>query len=70
MNCKRCNGNGVEPDQKAIGLAMRRLRIKAGIGLREMARQVGLTHGFLSQLETGQRRWSKYMTDFYRKQTE
>lgn len=68
MNCKRCNGNGIEPDQRAIGRQLRLLRLDANLGLREMACYMNVSHGFLSQLETGDRTWSqRLITLFHRK---
>lgn len=59
MNCKRCNGTGDEPVQREIGRRMKAMRLEADFGLREMACRMGISHGFLSQLESGQRTWSR-----------
>ena len=68
MNCKRCNGTGQEPNQKNIGSAMKGLREDDGIGLREMAGYMGISHGFLSQLESGQRTWSQRLVRLFHQQ--
>ena len=39
--------------EKRIGLRIRALRQKAGLGLAELGRHTGLSSSFLSQLETG-----------------
>jgi len=58
MKCPKCNGSGVVADQKEVGRKMRSLRVKQGIGLRAMARCMGISHGHLWQLESGRRSWS------------
>lgn len=68
MNCKRCNGTGEEPNQKDIGRHYKSLRVLRGIGLREMAACMGISHGFLSQLESGQRTWSRSLIASFDKQ--
>ena len=65
MICQRCNGTGNEPNQVAIGQTLRGLRLSSGLSLREMARRVGLSHSFLSQLETGSRRWRRSVLKRY-----
>lgn len=65
MNCKRCNGTGVEPDQKKIGRLFRKKRLAAGISLRLMGCLVNRSHGFLSQLESGQRTWTLALMFLY-----
>jgi len=70
MKCKTCNGTGRQPDHKAIGLKLKRARTKNEIGLRVMARRLGISHSFLHQLENGQRRWSpllqaRFITHLY-----
>ena len=67
MNCKRCNGTGTEPDQKAIGWKMNLMRVAAGIGLREMAGYMGISHGFLSQPENGHRTWSQRLINLFQR---
>lgn len=59
MKCARCNGTGVEPDNKAIGKAMRHKRNKARLTLRRLEELSGLGHSFISQLERGERRWTR-----------
>jgi len=55
--CRCCEGSGSEADNLAIGREMAAMRQAAGIGLRELARSLCVSHSFLSQLENGQRRW-------------
>ncbi len=42
-----------ELDWTELGAAIRATRIRAGIGLRELGRRIGVTPGFMSQLENG-----------------
>jgi predicted transcriptional regulator len=63
--CKRCGGTGDEPDQLATGQTLRGMRTSAGISLRRMAKLIGLSHSFLSQLESGQRSWRRSVQKRY-----
>jgi transcriptional regulator with XRE-family HTH domain len=56
--CPKCFGSGTLPDQKAIGKVMRKRREQAGIGLRQMARQVKVCPSLLSRLERGLAVWN------------
>ena len=65
MKCKRCNGSGIEQDSGVIGQQMRDRRHAAQLSLRSMATLVGKSHAFLSQLESGKRRWTQVLLDKY-----
>lgn len=65
MNCQRCNGSGTEPDNLAIGSEFRGRRAASGIGLRSAAKSLKISAGYLSNLETGQRRWTPLLMDKY-----
>jgi transcriptional regulator with XRE-family HTH domain len=41
------------PPEPALGARLRELRLERGLGLRETARRAGISHGLLSQVETG-----------------
>ena len=69
MKCPTCNGTGLKPNQKEIGVALRGLRFEAGVGLRPMARLLGISHSYLSQLESGKRKWGRSLIDRYEKET-
>ncbi len=47
------------------GRLMSKLRTKSGIGLRDMARRIGISHSFLSQLEAGRRKWQPHVSHAY-----
>lgn len=70
MKCQCCNGSGEQVCQKTLGAKMRAARLKADIGLREMARRMVLSPTFIHQLETGTRRWTDRYQRFYQKQIE
>lgn len=56
--CHHCNGTGYEPDYKFLGKFVRKERLKLGISLRKMARQLRVTPTYLCDLEYGRRSWS------------
>lgn len=45
-------------DHTKTGEAMRELRVKAGLSLRDIAERSGLSHSFISDLEKGRRNWT------------
>lgn len=56
--CPRCKGTGRIPDPHAIGAAMKARRIAARLTLREVARRMGFTAPYISDLENGRRPWN------------
>ena len=58
MNCKHCAGTGVEPDNAAIGAAMRGIRIASHQTLRNVAATMEISATYLSDLELGRRNWN------------
>ena len=52
--CTRCGGSGDEPDWKAIGRAIRKTRKARGLGVRELARNVGCSAAYICTLERGE----------------
>lgn len=53
--CRRCSGTGREPDARAIGTSVRRLREASGRSLRDVAEALGITASYLCDLELGRR---------------
>ena len=58
LPCRRCNGTGLEPDNVAIGAAMRERRKQAGVSLRALGARLGLSASYLCDLELGRRAWN------------
>lgn len=56
--CKRCNGSGLEFDQKEFGADVRRRREAVGWTLRAAAKRIGISESYLSDLELGRRHWN------------
>ena len=49
--CRKCKGTGIEPD----GRQFRLIRLEKGISLRALARCLGISPAYLSEMETGKR---------------
>ena len=64
--CEKCWGTGREPDQELLGYRARRAREARKESLTEAARDLGISAGFLSYLESGNRKWTE---ELYRKAT-
>lgn len=64
--CHCCHGTGTEHDAKVHGRAMSGLRLRAGIGLRAMAKRLNVSHTYLWQMEQGRRRWPDALNRKYR----
>lgn len=59
MKCVRCNGSGLEPDNKRVADSMRRERVESGMSQRRFAGLMRVSPGYLCQLEQGTRRWTQ-----------
>lgn len=59
-DCPKCDGTGLVPDDVAIGDRLKSKRLKAGVGLREIARRLNVTAPFVSDLEKGERHWKEW----------
>ena len=55
--CSRCDGSGLEPDDRVLGEMYRQARITRGHTLRWMAGVLGWSPSYVSYLEVGRRRW-------------
>lgn len=58
MICMACRGSGRVIDPRQIGARLRELRKQKEITGREMARRLGITAPYLSDMELGRRGWS------------
>jgi len=56
--CPKCGGTGTIQDDKILGAQLKKKREKAGLPLREVARQMGLSASYICDLEHGRRSWS------------
>jgi predicted transcriptional regulator len=56
--CPTCNGSGRITDNNDIAAKMRQRREAAGLSLRELARRLKLSVGYMSDLELGRRNWN------------
>lgn len=58
--CNKCGGTGQVPDDAKIGKTIRKLREKKQISVRGMAKRIGISAPFLSDMELGRRHWGKW----------
>jgi transcriptional regulator with XRE-family HTH domain len=63
-------GSGKEIDQRELGAGMRRRREALCLSMSEMARRVGSSAAYLSDLERGNRKWNRSMMKRYEEQLE
>lgn len=65
ITCPTCKGKGKQtvPDVKA----MRKHRTKKGVSIRGIARKIGISAPFLSDVETGFRPCPEYILKAYQK---
>jgi predicted transcriptional regulator len=61
--CKTCSGTGKMVDDAQVGTHLRGIRTKAGISLRDMAKRLGCTPPYVSDLENGRRAWNQKRID-------
>lgn len=55
------------PDHRPLGAELRRLRGNYGLALREVARRMGVSAPYLSDLERGNRLWTEETRDKFLK---
>jgi transcriptional regulator with XRE-family HTH domain len=65
--CPKCCGTGFLPDQEKIGAELRALRIERKKSLRSVAKRMGFTAPYVSDLELGKRRWSADLINQFKK---
>ena len=56
-DCHRCGGTGREPDWRGLGLRARKERESRCVSLRQMAKRIGVSAPYLSDLERANRSW-------------
>jgi hypothetical protein len=64
--CHCCDGSGTETDNLKLGRSLSGLRLRKGITLRALARELGISHTYLWQLENGKRNWTPAILRNYR----
>jgi transcriptional regulator with XRE-family HTH domain len=65
--CPNCKGTGRIINQVALGEQMRSKRLSSGASLRSVARMMGISAPYLSDLELGRRIWGKSLIKSYLK---
>lgn len=64
-DCPLCEGTGKVTDNIGIGQQMREERKNAGLSLRTVAKRLGVSAAYVSDLELGRRNWSLHrVTDY------
>ena len=61
--CEHCKGTGKGINHKEIGQRLRKRRMRAILKLREVAGEMGISVGYLSDLEQGRKHWSQDLID-------
>lgn len=62
--CDKCHGTGKIPDDQKLGKQLRALRERQKISVREMARRLGVSAPFVSDMELGRRHWKEWAKRF------
>ncbi len=70
MTCPKCDGTGAVLDPRCVGEHMRELREKQGISLRSVAKTLGVSVPYASDLERGRRGWRTELVIRYKKALE
>lgn len=68
INCPKCKGTGEIENPFYIGQKFKAERIKRDVGLRELARRMGYSPAYISELEHGKKAWSKHLKDRFMKE--
>lgn len=64
--CPECGGSGKVSDPAQIGARMREHRERHGLSGREVARRMGYSAAYVSDLELDRRGWSARLVEEYR----
>ena len=63
--CRCCKGTG-QTDQKKLGAAMKKLRLKANLNMKQISMAIGFSHSYVCELEKGNRNWSAELIEKYK----
>lgn len=66
MTCPKCDGTGSVLDPRMMGQQMRELREKKGVSGRELARRLGFSAPYVSDLELGRRSFNTALIQRYK----
>ena len=62
-DCSHCGGTGLEYHNPDFGKDVRKMRTEHEITLRELANEMGISVGYLSDLESGRRKPSQKLEE-------
>lgn len=65
--CHCCGGTGVDIDGVITGESMRDLRLALRLNQSSVAKELGVSNSYVSQLESGKRKWTPELLKAYRK---
>ncbi len=61
--CPKCGGTGRVSDDRVVGAKLRKQRKDHGRSLRSIAKAIGVSAAYLSDLELGNRHWDNELID-------
>lgn len=64
-NCRHCEGSGKAFDRNVVGPMLREARERRQVAARSVARRMGITPSYISDLELGRRDWSPALVARY-----
>ncbi len=64
--CSHCNGTGKKVDHRALGMSMRHTRVMCGLKIYQVAKSIGVSIPYVSDLELGKRNWNAKSTEKYK----
>lgn len=64
VDCEYCGGSGRIPDDTAHE-QLRTAREKTGVSMRSLATAMGISYGYLGDIERGNRKLTPFMADKY-----
>jgi len=66
-NCHCCGGTGKELDHARVGSELRAYRAVRNLTMARVAKRMGLSESYVSELERGKRNWNDALVERYRK---
>lgn len=65
QRCPTCLGSGKIPDFNVGPGQLRAARMRAGVSLRELAAEIGLSFGYIGDVERGDRKLTRKFAEVY-----